>query len=42
MSNLTAKHLAETEGFVVFREVVGFQGLQARLGIVLTGALEGF
>ena len=42
MSNLTAKHLAETEGFVVFREVVGFQGLQARLGIVPTGALEGF
>lgn len=42
MSNLAAKHLAETEGFVVFRDVVGFQGLQARLGIVPTGVLEDF
>lgn len=42
MSHLAVKHLAETESFVVFREVVGFQGLQARLGIVPTGVLEDF
>ena len=42
MSNLAAKHLAETEGFVVFRDVVDFQGLQARPGIVPTGVLEDF